>query len=77
MESLVELVLLNPKLAGVLSALYIISLINKPLFTFLAEVVKATPSTKDNEILDKVVNSQAYKAISYLLDWVTRVKLPK
>lgn len=72
-----ELAQKHPVALSVLSALYVLSAINKPLFTLLHKYVEATASSSDNELLNKVENSKVYKAISYLLDWVVRVKLPQ
>jgi len=72
-----ELAQKHPVALSVLSALYVLSAINKPLFTLLHKYVEATESSSDNELLNKVENSKVYKAISYLLDWVVRVKLPQ
>jgi len=72
-----DMALMYPALAGVLSVLYIIGLVNKPLFSILKSIVDYTVSTKDNEFYDKIVNSKAYKYISYVLDWSIRFKAPK
>ena len=77
MELITNLVNENAQLAGILSALYLISLFNKALFTFLHDVVKIIPGDKDDKALDAVERSKAYQIIAYVLDWVTRVKLPK
>jgi hypothetical protein len=50
--------------------------INKPLFTFLGTLVKATPTPKDDEILQTVETSKIYKAIVFVLDWTASVKIP-
>jgi hypothetical protein len=51
--------------------------INKPFFALLRTWVKSTSSTKDDEALDKVEASPQYKTLTFLLDWLASVKLPK
>lgn len=51
--------------------------INKPLFSFLNTLVKATPTVRDDEILAVVEQSKIYKTIAFILDWTASIKLPK
>ena len=85
MESTIE-VILNfvqpfivqyPVLTKVALVLYFIGLVLKPLLAFAKAIVDITPMVKDNEKLEKVVDSKAYKIIAYCLDWFVRLKLPK
>lgn len=73
---LIDLAQSHPTVLAVLSGLYVLSAINKPLFTLLHKYVEATESDADNELLKKVEGSRAYKVISYVLDWAVRIKLP-
>jgi len=77
MELFASLVLQYPQVAGILSALYVLGLCNKPLFSLLHTAVDATETIKDNELLAKLEASKAYKIISYVLDWAVRIKLPQ
>lgn len=74
---IIDLVSKYPTLAGVLAALYVLSSINKPLFSLLRAYVDATETIKDNELLSAVEASKAYAVVQYVLDWAVRVKLPK
>lgn len=64
-----------PWTATVLLVIGALRALCKPLFTFLHEVVKVTPSTKDDELLAKVEASQVLKWIVWALDYVASVKL--
>lgn len=72
-----ELAQKYPIALSVLSALYILGAINKPLFTLLHKYAEATDTKSDNEFLAKIESSKAYKAVSYFLDWAVRIKLPQ
>lgn len=50
-------------------------IIVKPMFSFLHEVVKVTPSERDDVWLAKVESSRIYKALVWALDWLFSVKL--
>ncbi len=75
-QFLIDFVFNYPKAAGLFSMLYIIGVINKPVFAVLHKFVDATESVKDNEALKKVEESKLYKAVCYILDLSIRVKLP-
>lgn len=74
---IVALVAQYPAIASVLLAVGALRLINKPLFAILHNVVDLTPSQKDNEILDKVEKSAAYKFFCVVLDYLGSIKLPQ
>lgn len=65
-----------PILMTVFLVIGILRAVNKPLFTFLNSLVKATPTLKDDEVLVAVEQSKIYKAIVFILDWTASVKLP-
>lgn len=81
MEPIIALIQLliakAPWLASVIVVMGTTRLIFKPLFVFLRSVADATPTPKDNELLDQAEKSKVYTAISFLLDWVGSIKLPK
>lgn len=52
-------------------------LIDKPLMVLLHTIVAATPSKKDDEQLQKVLASPAYKAFRFFVDYLLSLKLPK
>jgi len=65
----------NPKAAGIMSMLFMISSILKVLQPAIAQVVALTPSKKDDEMMSKAEASKAYKVVAYILDLVLRIKL--
>lgn len=74
---IINLVQKFPYISGVLLVVGVLRVINKPLFVFLRTFVSATPTPKDDQILDQVETSKAYKTLSFLLDWVGSIKLPQ
>jgi hypothetical protein len=77
MDIIIQLVSQYPALASVLMGVGVLRLIFKPLFTFLRIVADATPTAKDNEILDSVEQSKAYSYVAFILDYLASVKLPE
>jgi hypothetical protein len=51
-------------------------LIFKPLMVFLESVVQATPTEKDNLMLESAKASSAYRFISFVIDYVGSIKIP-
>jgi len=51
-------------------------LIVKPIVTAIESIVKETPTTKDDEVLERVQRSPAYTWFFYVLDWFTSIKIP-
>jgi hypothetical protein len=49
----------------------------KPTMTYLHQVADATPSPKDNELLEKAESSKVYKALAFLADFFLSIKLPQ
>lgn len=66
-----------PFIASVLMLIGVLRLINKPLFAFLHAFVLATPTTKDDEALNKVEQSKFYLTVVFILDWLGSIKLPE
>ena len=50
--------------------------VNKLLFTFLHEAVKATSTQYDDNLLEQLEKSKIYTALAYVLDLVASIKLP-
>lgn len=48
----------------------------KPIVGTMRLIADATPSQKDNILLDKAEASKVYKAIAWALDYVASIKLP-
>ncbi len=72
---LLQLIDKYPALSSVIFIVGALRVINKPLFSLARAVVGVTPSKKDDEYLDKVEGSKAYKSIIYILDWFASVKV--
>jgi hypothetical protein len=66
-----------PWLAQALVWVGALRLIFKPLFSFLRSLVDATPSAKDNELLNQVEGSKVYSVVAYILDYLASIKLPQ
>ncbi len=49
----------------------------KPLMEIFKGVVELTPSQKDNEFYNKMLEHKVYKAIVFVIDWFASIKLPK
>jgi hypothetical protein len=65
----------SPKLAGVLSILYIVAFALRLLRPVIAQVIALTPSKSDDAALAKAEESKAFKVAAYLLDLVIRFKV--
>ena len=75
--SLQQLVGQAPWLATILMVMGALRAIMKPLMELLKVIVKQTPSPKDDAWLSKAMESKFYKTLSFILDWVGSIKLPK
>ncbi len=67
----------SPMFVSVFAVMGLARSINKILMPFLSQLVDLTETKKDNELLAKMLDSKAYKAISFLLDYSLSIKLPK
>lgn len=74
---IIDLALNYPWVTLVLSVVGLLRLINKPLFAALHAYVMTTPSKNDEILLEKVEKSQAYRWLTFALDWVGSVKVPR
>ena len=52
-------------------------LILKPVMTAFQAYVLSTPSTKDDELYNKVESSKIYKWVVYALDYIASIKVKK
>lgn len=77
LELINEIALKAPWVYQVVFYIGLVRLFMKPLMTFVQEVVNLTPSTKDNELLDAVLDSKIYKGITWVLDYFASLKLPQ
>jgi hypothetical protein len=76
LQMLTEFLVSNPKVAGFLATIGAFRIVMKPLYTFIHSVVEATPTPKDNELLEKVEASKYYKGVVFVADYLLSVKLP-
>lgn len=76
-QFLVGLVSKYPIITSIIMVVGILRAVNKPLMTFLHAVVLATPTNKDDELLGKVEGSKIYGIVSFVLDYIASIKLPK
>ena len=78
MEQLIaELVMRYPSLMAVVVILGIFRAIFKPIVTAYQAYVEATPGKEDDEKFEEIKNSSAYKSISWFVDYLFSIKLPK
>lgn len=80
-QAIAEMILMfvakYPITFAVLAVIGTMRAVNKPLFALLRAYVLSTASVKDDMVLDQVESSKAYKTISFALDYLASVKLPK
>jgi hypothetical protein len=75
-QILVELVAKYPVIASIIGVVGVFRLVFKPAVSFARTVVTATPTKKDDEVMDKVEASGVYKGIVWVVDYLTSIKLP-
>jgi hypothetical protein len=49
----------------------------KPVMTIVGKIIELTPSTRDDEVWFKMIDSKVYKSICFILDWFISIKLPQ
>ena len=64
-------------LAQIIMIIGIARVCMKPLMAAFEEIVKITPSPKDDEFLGKLLANPIYKMVCFILDWFGSLKLPK
>lgn len=52
-------------------------LVMKPLMLAVAELVKSTPTLKDDQWYDALLQSKGYKTVALIVDYVLSLKLPR
>jgi len=67
----------SPMLVGVFASVGLVRSVNKLLMTFVGELVLITPTGKDDEFLQKVLNSKGYKAFVFIVDYAFSLKIKK
>jgi hypothetical protein len=76
-EMIIALADKYPTVASILMVMGVLRAIFKPLMSLIEAYVLATPSTKDDEFYNKMLDSKIYKGIVWVLDYMASVKLPK
>ena len=64
-----------PVAVSILAVLGVIRLAIKPIMTAIGEIVLITPTDKDDKLFEKVKQSKSFKAILYVLDYLTSIKI--
>lgn len=77
LEFILEMAAKYPAFSSLFMIMGVLRAVFKPLMTLLHAYVEATPTEKDNELLEKLKKSKAYGAVVWLLDYFASVKLPK
>jgi len=67
----------NPHLAVLLSIMAVSRAVFKPACSLIQIYVDTTPSKTDNETWAKIKESKQFKAVSYAVDFLFSIKLPK
>jgi len=65
-----------PVVTSILAVLYTVGFAIKALQAAAKVFVAGTPSTKDDEVLNKIEANAIYKAIVVAVDFIIRLKLP-
>lgn len=66
-----------PLLLTVLVIMASLRVFFKPVMEIFKGVVELTPSKKDDEFYDRMLNHKAYQVVVFLVDWFASIKLPK
>ncbi len=64
-----------PIITTILAIMGVVRVVMKPVMSIIRMVVKATPSKADDKKLNEVERSWWWKAILYILDLLTSIKL--
>jgi len=67
----------HPYILTILMVIGSLRAILKPLFALARAYTQSTETKADDELVDKVEQSKAYKALVFVLDWFASVKLIK
>jgi len=74
-EIILGLVQNNPTIAGYLMAVGLLRQIFKPTFMLIGVLAKRTENKTDDQIVEKIERSFAFKALNFLLDYTASIKL--
>jgi hypothetical protein len=73
---LIPLIQTHPKLTALVMFIGAAKMLVSPLQTLLVAVVKLTPTTKDDEAMQKLIRSRGWKVVAYVFHYITEIKLP-
>lgn len=76
-QMLMEFLAKFPVMSTVMVVVLVLRAVMQPLSDLVHAYVKATPSPKDDASVEKIEASKAYKAVMYVVQWLSGVKLPK
>lgn len=74
-EFLISQAVSHPWIATAFMVIGVARTINKPMFALFHKFAEATPSKKDDEVLQKVEGSKIYSYICFLLDYSLSIKI--
>ena len=74
-QILLWLVQTHPSVAGYLVAVGLLRQVFKPTFTLIQYLAQRTENKTDDQIVEKVEGSWAFKTISFLLDYTASIKV--
>jgi hypothetical protein len=77
MELITQLIEQFPVVSTILAVIGGLRVIFKPIMTAIEAVVAATPSPKDNLVVEGIKANVLYKGFVWVLDFFASVKLPK
>jgi hypothetical protein len=63
--------------AQILMIIGMARLFMKPIMVAIGEIVKITPSAKDDAFIAKILANPWYKGVCFVLDFLLSIKLPK
>lgn len=75
-QLIIDFVLQNPNLAGVLVVIGVLRAVFKPLQNLILAYVESTPGLEDNEKFAKIQASAGYKVLAWFLDYTASIKVP-
>ena len=75
-EIIVKILTDYPKIVAALAMVGTARLLIKPVMSAIKEIAAQTKTEKDNLLIEKVESSKIYKALVFVIDWITSIKLP-
>lgn len=72
-ELIQQLVASNPQIAGLIMTIGTARFFMKPI----REIIRLTPTKKDDEILERLEQSRWWKLASWTLNWLVSIPLPR